>query len=385
MRILYHHRTQAEDAQGVHIAEMIKAFRDLGHEVEVVALVKKDASNLGNDHGTTWGWLRNFAPNWFYELMSLGYNLYGYRKLCETVKSKRPDFIYERYSLNTFCGIWASRRFEIPLILEVNSPLCYEQNSLGQLTFKRLSRFSERWICSNSKKTIVVSKVMRDILKREGIPDEKIIVIPNGIDPEKFHPNISGDPIRQRYGLNGKIIIGFVGWFRKWHGLKMLLEIFHEADLAEKGIGVLLVGDGPAYPDLSRYVKRHNLEPSVIFTGPVKGEDIPAHIAAMDIAVQPSVTAYACPIKLIEYMAMGKCIVAPDQPNIREILEDAVNAYLFKPGDQDDFYKVLLNTIKNSAGREFVGRNAWETIHGRKYFWSTNVERTLDLFFGHKL
>ena len=178
MRILYHHRTQAEDAQGIHIEEMVKAFRDLGHEVEMVALVKKEATDLGKKNGNFWKWLKDLTPSWGYELMSLGYNLYGYQKLSKKIRSKRPDLIYERYSLNTFCGIWASKRFRIPLILEVNAPLYYEQNNLGKLTFKRLARFSERWVCSNSKRTIVVSNVMKESLEKEGVPGEKMVVIP---------------------------------------------------------------------------------------------------------------------------------------------------------------------------------------------------------------
>ena len=130
MRILYHHRTRAEDAQGIHIEEMVKAFRDLGHEVEMVALVKKEATDLGKKNGNSWKWLKDLAPSWFYEIMSLGYNFYGYHLLRQAIKLKKPDLIYERYSLNTFCGIWASKRFGIPLILEVNAPLYYEQSKL---------------------------------------------------------------------------------------------------------------------------------------------------------------------------------------------------------------------------------------------------------------
>lgn len=168
MRILYHHRTRAEDAQGVHISEMVRAFQGLGHEVQVVALVKKSDIESGKPGGNSWRRLKSFMPNWFYEVMSLAYNLYGYKTLCQAIRAKRSDLIYERYSLNTFCGIWAGRRFRIPVILEVNAPLYYEENKLGKLAFERLAQFSEQWICSNSSKTIVVSKVMREFLRKEG-------------------------------------------------------------------------------------------------------------------------------------------------------------------------------------------------------------------------
>jgi len=382
MKILYHHRTQAEDAQGIHIDEMVRAFRNLGHEVEMVALVEGGKAPQQRIQEGLWEWIVHKAPRWVYELMGLIYNAYGYLHLSRSIQRQRPDLIYERYSLNTFCGILASRRFRIPLVLEVNAPLYYEQISLGRLTFKRLARFLERWICSNATYTLVVSNVMRAILIQEGVAEERLKVMPNGIDPKAFHPKISGKALRHQYGLEGKWVIGFIGWFRPWHGLEMLLEVMFEARLAEKGVRLLLVGDGPAYLDLYRYAENHGLLSDVIFTGSVKRQEIPAHIAAMDIAVQPSATEYACPMKIFEYMAMGKCIVAPDQPNIREILKDQVTGFLFKPENKEALKLTLLELLDHPVEKGVVGQQAHETIFERGFLWEANAQRTLDLVFG---
>ncbi len=379
MRILYHHRTQADDAQGIHICEMVKAFKDLGHEVDIVALVQMDGTRHQKSRGAFWEWIVAYIPRWFYEVMSLAYNLYGYWTLHLSITSRKPDVIYERYALNTFCGIWASRWFGIPLILEVNAPLHYEEAKLGRLVFRRFARFSERWVCSNSTRTIVVSHVMKEFLTRNGVSNEKITVIHNAIDPNKFHPNVYGNLIRQKYGLEGKVVIGFVGWFRKWHGLEMLLKVLSETDLAGRGIRLLLVGDGPAFPDLYDFAKEHEILPFVVFTGPVERDHIPDHIGAMDIAVQPSVTEYACPIKVIEYMGMAKCIIAPNQPNIREILDDGINSFLFKPGDQEDFKTTLIKVTESAEVRHRLGQNAYQTLRKRKYLWSANADRALNL------
>lgn len=382
MRIIYHHRTQAEDAQGIHINEMVKAFRDLSHEVEMVSLVESEGDSGKKVRGGAWRWLASLAPNWLYELMGLTYNLYGYRRLSRTIRWKRPDLIYERYALNTFCGIWASRRFGIPLALEVNSPLYYEQDKLGKLTFKRLARFSERWICSHSVLTLVVSNVLRKFLQEEGVPNANMVVMPNGIDLHRFHPGVSGETIRKRYGLEGKKVIGFIGWFRKWHGLEMLLEIMHESNLQDKDVRLLLVGDGPAYSELYHYAQTHGLLSAVIFTGPVKQrQDIPLYIAAMDIAVQPNATAYACPMKTFEYLGMGKCIVAPDQPNIREIIEDTVTGCLFRPGDKESLRSTLLELLHAPAKREALGKRAYQSIAEHKFFWHENAKKTINLIF----
>src|SRR5262249_28142189 len=154
------------------------------------------------------------------------------------------------------------------------------------------------------------------------------------------------------------LVIGFVGWFRKWHGLEMLLESMREVCLAKQDIRLLLVGDGPAYSDLYRYVETYGLQSTVVFTGPVERQAIAAHIAAMDIAVQPSVAEYACPMKILEYMGMGRCIVAPNQPNIQELLEDGVSGFLFPPGDKDSLRATLRELLDHPAKREAAGQKA---------------------------
>ena len=377
MKILYHHRTQAEDAQGVHIYEMVNAFRSIGHEVQMVSLVELKDDTREKVKGNKWEWIIRFAPNWFYELMGLVYNIYGYILLCRMIRRNPPDLIYERYALNTFCGIWASRRFNIPFILEVNAPLYIEQSKLGKLTFKNFARFSERWICSNSTWTITVTEVLRQILIRHGVSSEKIRVLPNGIDPKKINESISGDTVRRKYGLHGKIVLGFVGWFRPWHGLESLLKIMHENGFAKKNVNLMLVGDGPAYEGLYRYAKDNGLLPAVTFTGQVAHGEIPAHIAAMDIAVQPSATEYACPMKLIEYMGMGKCILAIDQPNIRELLEDGNTGFLFR--DRASLVSRLEKLIVDTEKRKTMGQKAYNSVLERRLLWESNATETLSL------
>jgi glycosyltransferase involved in cell wall biosynthesis len=384
MRILYHHRTQSEDAQGIHVQEMVNAFRDLGHQVQMVALVEMDRKGERKVRGRGWKWLAPMMPVWLYELMSVGYNLYGYGRLSRAIRTHRPDFLYERYALNTFCGVWASRRHRIPHILEVNAPLAYEQERLQRLVFKRFARFLERWICSHSSWTVVVSSVMRKMLIEAGVPDEKLVVMPNGINPVHFRKELSGEAIRERYRLGHGPVIGFVGWFRKWHGLEMLLEIAREARWRDAGVRLLLVGDGPARASLEDFCREYGLESTVVFTGPVERKDIPAHVAAMDITVQPSAPEYSCPMKIFEYMAMGRCIVAPDQANIRECLDDGSTAFLFSPGDAVSLKDVLLRLLNEPELRREMGERAHRAVFERGFLWETNARRAAALANGHR-
>lgn len=383
MRILYHHRTQAGDAQGIHIAEMVRAFRRLGHEVEMVSLVG-EGGGTAHDAGATspWAWVRRAVPAAAYEAMTLTYNAWGYGALAGAIRRRRPDVIYERYALNTVCGVWASRRFGVPLVLEVNAPLAAEQEALGEAAFRRLARRSERWICSNATRTLVVSAALGRRLVESGVPADALTVMPNGVDPERFHPAVDASPVRQRHRLDGRLVVGFVGWFRAWHGLEELIDLFAKRRLAERGVTLMLVGDGPCAAALRARVAALRLAESVVFTGPVATADVPAHVAAFDVAVQPSAPDYACPMKIVEYMAMGRAIVAPDQPNVRELLDAGVTARLFAPGDRASFEAALLDLIDDAATREGLARRAGAAVVERGLTWTANAERTLALAAG---
>jgi glycosyltransferase involved in cell wall biosynthesis len=179
-------------------------------------------------------------------------------------------------------------------------------------------------------------------------------------------------------------VAGFVGWLRDWHGLADLVEAIYASKLLARGLHLLIVGAGPALPQVERRVRELGLEGQIILTGPVRHEDVPAHVAALDIALQPRATEYACPLKLIEYMAMGRCIVAPDQPNIRELLSDGVNARLFPAGDYPSLVNLVSELMGAPAGRAALGRNAQRTVVERNLTWRANAARALTLLCDEK-
>jgi len=392
MKILYHHRTQAEDAQGIHIAEIIKAFRKLGHRVEEVSLVSSAqgggsreqkmssrSGTPGSKKNIFWNAVARLSPKAFYEAMEIAYNLIGYRKLSRAIKKFWPDFIYERYALYTFAGVLAARRYGIPLILEVNSPLAYERKVYGKLVFPKMAEAFERWITSHATKTLVVSTPLKKHLVSLRVPEPQVEVVPNGIDPEHFDPGVSGEPIRQRYHLEGKVVLGFIGWFRPWHGLEMLLEVLAERALRQAEVHLLLIGEGPIYASLQEYVRTQALSRQVTFTGPIPRESLVPYIAALDIALQPSATPYASPMKLFEYMAMGKAIVAPRQENIEEILVDNESGVLFEPDNKKALEDAIMRCVGDPGFRERIGRKAREQIFERKYLWEENAKRVIEI------
>ena len=381
MKILYHHRTRAGDAQGIHISEIQRAFRNRGHEVVEVALVESKGEATADGAG---GLARvvGSLPLPVKEIVEYAYNLVAYRRLSKAIREHRPDFIYERYAANTMAGLWAAKRHGVPFVLEVNSPLALEKAEHDGLFFKRLTRFIEKKLCTDADVTIAVTRVLAGILEDEGVPPGKVVVMPNGVRNE-FGRNGDGGSFRRGLGIpEDATVAGFVGWFRAWHGLERMIESAASPEWREANIHLVLVGDGPAMPSLRRMRADLGLEDRVFLCGSVPRGEIESALASFDIAVQPAVTSYACPMKVIEYMAAGRAIVAPGSDNVRELLTDRETALLFpRPEDLQD---AVVELARDAELRRRLGEAARRRIFERGYLWEENARRVEELVAGIK-
>ena len=383
MRIVYHHRTTSRDAQGIHIVSMLAAFRELGHKVELVSLVSiarrlTDASPRRDaEDGFVRGILRRIP--FAYDAIQLAYNLVGLPLLSWKLLKWPADFIYERYSLLNFTGRVVAHVFGIPLVLEVNSPFALEQQRNRDIRAFRFAAWMERVILNGAAAVIVVSTPLRRMMISAGVEEKKLVVMHNGVEAWAFGSDTKQGALRCSLGLENKTVIGFVGWFQKWHGVELLLQTFHRGNLAQRGGVVLLVGDGPAMADLRTYARANGLLGDVIFTGPVPHSDIPFYLGIIDIAVQPAANEYCCPMKILEYMAAGKPIVAPRQENIEEILKDGQNARLFTPGDEASLSAALTAMIDDPASALAMAARARNMIVECGYQWVNNAIRVIKL------
>jgi glycosyltransferase involved in cell wall biosynthesis len=387
LRILYHHRTRAGDAQGIHIAEIQRAFRNRGHEVVEVALVEAGAEARADEKGGSAKGLAGIAsrlagalPLPAKEALELAYNAVAYRRLSQAIRRLRPDFVYERYAANTFAGLAAARRHGVPFVLEVNAPL--EMAEHVGLFFKRLTRSVERRLCAGADVTIAVTRVLVGILEDEGVPPGKVVVMPNGVRREL---GTGGDRagFRHRLGIPpDAVVAGFVGWFRAWHGLERMLEAAATPEWRAAGIHLVLAGDGPAMPALRAMHSELGLEGHVHLCGTVPRDQVESALAAFDIAVQPAVTPYACPMKVIEYMAAGLAIVAPGSDNVRELLKDGETALLCLGGampSMEDLKDGVLRLARDPELRQRLGAAARRALLERGYLWEENARRVEEL------
>lgn len=380
MKILYHHRTRSKDGQYVHIEEMINALRAQGHEVIIVAPPSAETESFGSDAGPV-AWLKRHMPKACYELMELAYSLVAYRRLAKAVKQHRPDCLYERYNLFLPAGIWLARKYKLPMLLEINSPLLEERARYDGLALTGLGRWSQAYAWKNADVVLPVTRVLGDIVESYGVDPARIVVIPNGINLERFDSAPDVAAAKRALGLDGSLVLGFTGFVRDWHGLDKVISMIAQ-DPPESRRHLLVVGDGPVRATLEQQARDLGIENRVQFTGIIGRDEVARYVAAFDIALQPAVVSYASPLKLFEYLALGKAIVGPDQPNILEILSADHNAVLFDPSRPDGLAGAVERLCDDGALRAKVAANARATIAEQKLTWHANARRVTDLFEG---
>jgi glycosyltransferase involved in cell wall biosynthesis len=273
----------------------------------------------------------------------------------------------------------AARRARVPVFLEVNSPYSYQKQTFDErLYLASVSRAFERRICSAATKVIVVSTPLKRFLASIGVPDERIVVMPNGADPAVFSPDHDAGPLRERLGLRDAVVIGFSGILRPWHGLELLLEAFSRLAADDPRLHLLIVGDGPIRAELDAAISAKQLEQRVTITGRVPHQQVRDYVALMDVAVSPRATFYASPMKVLEYMAMGKAIVAPAMDNLRDILVDGEDGVLFTPEDVDALSQQLARLTRDSHLRQRIGLAARAKIE-RERTWLHNAREVARL------
>jgi len=376
MKILYHHRTVSKDGQFVHIDELTRQLRALGHELVIVSPAFTEQDDFSGEGGFVTR-LRQSLPRWMSEFLEFCYCFVAFFKLRSALKTHRPDCLYERYNLFLPSGIWIKKLYGIPFVSEVNAPLLDERTKFEGVGLPRFARWTEHYVWRNADVVLPVTKVLADRIMREGVDSSKIVVIHNGIDVNRFAEPPDVEAAKEKLGLTGKTVLGFTGFMREWHHLERVVEKVAADDTGRRF--ALLVGDGPARESIEKRASELGVSDRVRITGVVDRASVFDYVAAFDIALQPNVVEYASPLKMFEYMVLAKAIVAPDTANIREILTDGVDCAMFRPGDTRDFYTKIDDLLADDERRARLQQAARRTVFDKGFTWQENARRVTGL------
>jgi glycosyltransferase involved in cell wall biosynthesis len=386
MRVLYHHRTQGEEPESIHIGSIVAALRELGHEVRIVGPVEMEASGhdaaaphaapAGSPPASLLARIKRAVPRSVFELLQIAYNAVAWRRLDRAVAEFAPDFIYERYALFGFAGVMLARRRGVPLILEVNTPYAQAWARYFGINLQRLARWLERRTLRAAPHVITVTHVQGRLLQELGVGPGRITVSHNAIDPHWFDHERQFDPgLRERLGLSG-VVVGFVGTMNRWQGIPRFGEVIDSVLARQPDASFLFVGDGEFRQALEDSCRAKKQLHRVVFAGRQPHAKIPSFVAAMDIAVLLDSNTYGSPMKIFEYWGMGKPVVAPSVEPVLEVLRDGETGLLIEPGNAAQLADRIVELAGDPALRERLG-NAGRAYVRAHHTWRNNAEQII--------
>jgi glycosyltransferase involved in cell wall biosynthesis len=342
----------------------------LGHETEVHVVAVPEAF---------WN---------FRELPTFLLNDVFYDSALTVLDGRRVSFIYQRYSLNSYAGLRLALQLDVPLVLEYNGSEVWMSRHWGRpLKYEQLSSRIELLNMNRADLVVVVSRAMRDELVARGVAVDRILVNPNGVDPDRYSPDVDGRFVRAKHDLDGKVVVGFISTFQPWHGADVLARAFialvRDRLTSSDPVRLLMIGSGPGLDATKQIISAAGLDASVHFTGLVAQEDGARYLAACDVLASPHVPNpdgspfFGSPTKLFEYMAMGKAIVASHLDQIGEVLRHGETAWMVPPGDVDALADGLAALVRDTDLRETLGRAARLDALAH-HTWGAHVKKILE-------
>lgn len=313
------------------------------------------------------------------------YDTFVYKNSKEIIETEKPDFLYQRLIFGELSGIKLAEEYEMPIVMEINSSNTFRNEWTNDHTcfFEIVKRMVENKLCQKADAVVVVTPYVKDYFVKQNISLDKIFVNPNGVDLDCYYQNDSlRQKIRNQYDLDDKILVGFLGNFRPWHDVSTLIHsakiVLSKAPKAH----FFLVGDGPLRHQIEEITNATGMGRCVTFTGNIPNEEVQGYINAMDIAVAPIPKGpyfHGSPIKIFEYLAVGKPLIVSRFPVIESIITDHKNGILVEPGDRMQLADAILELISNRELKERLGKEGRRTVE-KNHTWAENAARIVDIY-----
>lgn len=391
LQFIYHHRTMGRSSQAMHICSLVEALKADGHEVTIVSPPGVDPlksagmmpffrkADRARGLQRLWKYISCECPQFVFEAFELLYNLFLPFRLLPKLWRQPGAVLYERHAYFMFMGVLLGKWLKRPVVLEVNE-LAGFTRARG-LIMGRLARRIDAWVFSRADHILCVSRVLADEARQRGAGKERVHVLPNAIDPNRFRSPGREHVLRSSLGIEDSIVIGHVGLFYRWDRLDTLIEVVRSLRDRHPEIKILLVGDGPEMEKLRQTAFRLGMNREVIFSGPVPRDEVPAYIDAMDICVLPDSNAFGSPIALFEFMAMGKPCVVPDLGPMRDVIEEGATGMMFPQGNLSALGDALLRLVEDPSLRSQIGTRAKQIVFER-HTWKANARSVVQLALG---
>jgi glycosyltransferase involved in cell wall biosynthesis len=363
-----------------HSVGIVRALGELGHNVHVIS--RPPAPDF--DHERVLVTTARYEPTFLklHPLLDLENHLRFLRQARRAVSHHPPHILYQRHTRFDVSGSVIALLLRRPLVLEHEGSEELKARTTDPTPCVRTLRACERFNHRIASLIVAVSDEVRlDLVRHRGVPVEKIIVNPSGVDGSRFAPGAGGAQRRDALGISPETtVVGFTGTFEPWHGIDTLAEAILREPF-NTDLCFLLIGDGARRATFQ--LQLAHAHERCIFTGLVKLGDMPSYLDACDVLTCPTAPMlgdggfYGSPTKLFEYMAAGKGIVASRIGQIATVIRHEENGLLVPTRDPQALRQALLRLIRDDELRTRLGQAAREDAL-RLYSWTRNAKTVLE-------
>jgi glycosyltransferase involved in cell wall biosynthesis len=364
-----------------HVTEVINSLLKSKNRVYLICRKEKNRKVNEKSKGLELIRIPIFFKSGFFK--TLNYFLFTFIISFYLCLFKKVDTVYERGRIFGGAATLVGWVFRKPSIYELNEPVIYVPILTGMnensITYKLL-RF---WHYFTVKKATVITATHKSALA--GLPEKKCIVISYGANPDKFNPDTETKDIKEKYGLIDKKAVLYIGSFRPWHQCENIIHTAREVVKQNNKTRFMMIGKGEKFNECKKLVEEFNLQNNVILLGEVSYEEIPAYVNASDICLalfdqnyEPfqKFGYYYSPIKVHEYKACGKPVVASDMGNLRELVKNGKNGLLVDSTKISEISDAILYLIQHEKIARHMGKtNRREVIE--EYNWDKINEEIL--------
>ncbi len=358
--------------------ELMRSLVQLGHEVTIHWRKKQPSVKNTNVYVLDQGSIKKFLAQYLHDPKQFLSNFTYIPGDIRILKQEKPDLLISRLDLYSFSSLIAAKYLNVPTIIEADTPMVYEARTFNgrYKGYPGLAEFVERKNFELSDAAFCVSNDARKHFIKERKAPEDLTMISNGVDIEKFTPDLDVE-LKNSLGFTDEIIVGFSGSFHYWHGVDNLAIVIQRTLRENPNIRFLLMGQGgPMQKMLQEALEVDEFKNKVIFTGLIDHDKVSPYLAIMDIVLAPYPELeffYYSPVKVYEYMACGKPVIASRLGQICELIEDGENGFLTKPGSIDEIVNLILDLSNNKNKRLEIGKTARKYIE-KNHTWEQKAK-----------
>ncbi len=305
------------------------------------------------------------------------------------VERERPAVLHPASDfVNALVAIELGRRFGIPVVYEVRGfpEVLRGRWSGSRSTFEKAMwrRRVEAECWRRADRVVTLAEVMKRHIVGHGVPEERVVVVPNAVDPDAFRPAAPDPVLRQRLGIrDGEFVLGYVSTLSPYEGADLLVEAVARLTAGGRRVRAVIVGDGREAIALRHLAQRLRVADRVALTGRVEHDAVTRHLALMDLFVVPRTAEVTCqlvtPLKPYEAMAAGKAVAVSRTEALSEMVHEGVTGLTFTPEDPADLARLVERLIDDPPAAGALGEQAREWV-GQHRTWTGNAARYRELY-----